>query len=101
MSGDVPEPYPLLQISHETGLTPVQVDQFKAEMAAIFADPRLRHKHIVLPSAEVTHACPPDGPQGVMPCCGRTPFEVSHLDRMTVHGDMVTCPGLPEEAVDG
>jgi hypothetical protein len=38
----------------------------------------------------VTHACPPDG-SGVMPCCGRTPFEVSRRDRMTLDQDLVTC----------
>lgn len=40
--------------------------------------------------ADVTHRCPPDG-SGTMPCCGRTPFEVSRRDRMTVHDDLVTC----------
>ena len=41
---------------------------------------------------EVTHRCPPEG-SGVMPCCGRTPFEVSRRDRMTPYGDLVTCNG--------
>lgn len=36
------------------------------------------------------HRCPPDG-SGVMPCCGRTPFEVPHSDRMTLNPDEVTC----------
>lgn len=48
------------------------------------------------------HACPPEG-SGIMPCCGRTPFEVtSH--RMTQDREKVTCRGylgvlLPEGAV--
>lgn len=39
---------------------------------------------------ETVHACPP-GSSGVMPCCGRTPFEVSRSDRMTVDPALVTC----------
>lgn len=37
-----------------------------------------------------THACPPDG-SGLTPCCGRTPFELPHDDRMTTKPDRVTC----------
>lgn len=47
----------------------------------------------IAPSAEKdapVHACPPKG-SGVMPCCGRTPFEVSLTDRMTLEPDRVTC----------
>lgn len=40
----------------------------------------------------IVHACPPDG-SGVMPCCGRTPLEVSHLERVTAYGPLVTCAG--------
>ena len=40
----------------------------------------------------LTHACPPDG-SGLMPCCGRTPLEVSAGDRMSVDGIDVTCEG--------
>ena len=39
---------------------------------------------------ERTHQCPPNGGSGLMPCCGRTPFEVPRTDRMTVDG-VVTC----------
>jgi hypothetical protein len=39
---------------------------------------------------ELTHACPPDG-SGLMPCCGRTPFEVSSMDRLTIEDRLVTC----------
>lgn len=39
---------------------------------------------------EITHRCPPEG-SGVMPCCGRTPFEVSRSHRLTVHDELVTC----------
>ena len=37
------------------------------------------------------HACPPQG-SGVMPCCGRTPFDVPRTDRMT-STEEVTCRG--------
>lgn len=37
------------------------------------------------------HACPPEG-SGVMPCCGKTPFEVPSIDRMT-STEEVTCRG--------
>lgn len=40
--------------------------------------------------ARVVHAAPPIG-TGTMPCCGKTPLEVSHDDHMTVHRDQVTC----------
>lgn len=44
--------------------------------------------------AEPVHACPPEG-TGVMPCCGRTPFEVPRTDRMT-STEPVTCTGVPD-----
>jgi hypothetical protein len=47
---------------------------------------------------ETTHLCPPDG-GGLMPCCGRTPFEVPRTDRMTLDPSLVTChadPFVPE-----
>lgn len=37
----------------------------------------------------VVHRCPP-GDAALMPCCGRTPFEVS-MDRMTEDDALVTC----------
>lgn len=46
-------------------------------------------------SAETTHQCPPDNGGGLMPCCGRTPFEVARTDRMTEDPALVTC-GAPE-----
>lgn len=36
------------------------------------------------------HACPP-GESGIMPCCGRTPFEVDPSDRITASPSAVTC----------
>lgn len=36
------------------------------------------------------HRCPP-GESGLMPCCGKTPFEVPRSDRMTLDGAKVTC----------
>lgn len=40
---------------------------------------------------EDIHACPPKNGGGLMPCCGRTPFEVSPWDRMTLEPMNVTC----------
>lgn len=42
---------------------------------------------------DVVHQCPP-GDGAAMPCCGRTPFEVPRLDRMTSKPDLVTCSGV-------
>ena len=40
--------------------------------------------------SEITHLCPPEG-EYVMPCCGKTPFEVPSTDRMTLDPEQVTC----------
>jgi hypothetical protein len=40
-------------------------------------------------AGEVTHRCPPEG-SGIMPCCGRTPFQAMD-DRMTLDDALVTC----------
>lgn len=45
---------------------------------------------------EATHRCP-IGDRGIMPCCGRTPFERLN-DRMTVDPDLVTCRDAPAYA---
>lgn len=39
---------------------------------------------------ETVHACPPEG-SGVMPCCGRTPFEAPRIHRISSDPDAVTC----------
>jgi hypothetical protein len=41
-------------------------------------------------AAVVTHRCPPVG-SGAMPCCGRTPLEVSRWDRLSEDPGLVTC----------
>lgn len=42
---------------------------------------------------EVVHMCPPEG-SGLMPCCGRTPFEVPRWEhRITLQPSLVTCTG--------
>jgi len=46
------------------------------------------------PELSIVHACPPDL-TSIMPCCGRTPFEVPRSDRITVDGT-VTCEGVRE-----
>lgn len=40
---------------------------------------------------ETIHECPEPGGGGLMPCCGRTPFEVPRSDRMTRDPGNVTC----------
>lgn len=47
---------------------------------------------------ELTHRCPPKG-AAVMPCCGRTPFEVPRTDRMTVDSKLVSCHVPQREAI--
>ena len=42
--------------------------------------------------SEVIHRCPPLD-SGIMPCCGKAPFDVSPKDRMTVLDPFVTCEG--------
>lgn len=46
------------------------------------------------PGSSVIHACPPSG-CGIMPCCGRAPFEVPRTDRIARDPALVTC-GRPE-----
>lgn len=41
----------------------------------------------------IVHQCPRNG-EAVMPCCGRTPFEVDPRERMT-NTELVTCPIVP------
>ena len=42
----------------------------------------------------VFHGCPPPG-NGLTPCCGKTPFELPRLDRMTIDDDIVNCKYRP------
>lgn len=39
---------------------------------------------------EIIHLIPPIG-SGIMPCCGKTPFDVPKTDRMTLDRAKVTC----------
>ena len=53
----------------------------------------------------ITHQCPPNG-SGIMPCCGRTPFDVPVYHRVTEDLSLVTCPSrkgtkLESERPDG
>lgn len=41
----------------------------------------------------VTHLCPPDGGDGLMPCCGLSPFEAARFDKITEDKELVTCGG--------
>jgi hypothetical protein len=52
----------------------------------------LADEMVFAPTSTTVHACPPDS-SGLMPCCGRTPFELGGLERLTEHGSAVTCPG--------
>lgn len=36
------------------------------------------------------HRCP-EGDAGITPCCGRSPMELRHTDRITLHDELVTC----------
>ena len=42
------------------------------------------------PGDEVVHMAPPTN-AGVMPCCGRPPFELPRTDRLTEDPTLVTC----------
>lgn len=44
------------------------------------------------PGEPIIHQCPPTRSGGIMPCCGRTPFEVTG-DRMADDPKLVTCRG--------
>lgn len=42
------------------------------------------------------HQCPRPG-SAIMPCCGRTPFEVPRIDGLTTESYLVTCGELTDE----
>lgn len=42
------------------------------------------------------HQCPRPG-SAIMPCCGRTPFEVPRVDGLTTEQYLVTCGELTDE----
>lgn len=46
----------------------------------------------IVETPTTVHACPPEG-GGLTPCCGRTPFELPSNERLTAHGELVTCTG--------
>lgn len=76
------KPGTIITLDTATGLTSIQPDQITV---GVFVDQKEYH--------EVIHLAPRDG-TGIMPCCERTPFEVSRSDRMTVDQGAVTCNGL-------
>lgn len=43
-----------------------------------------------VPDDALTHRCP-QGAEAVMPCCGRSPFEVPFDERITLDDSLVTC----------
>ncbi|MER5875414.1 hypothetical protein ABT119_05735 [Streptomyces sp. NPDC001910] len=45
---------------------------------------------------ETIHACPTSG-QAVTSCCGRTPFELPRMDRMSTDASLVNCRTEAEE----
>lgn len=51
----------------------------------------------------VVHRCPIDGAGTVVPCCGRTPFELPTTDRLAFDDADVTCQGgsVDNETGDG
>ena len=44
-------------------------------------------------TAEIVHQCPP-GHESLTPCCGKTPFELDPMSRITLDASLVTCRGL-------
>jgi hypothetical protein len=52
---------------------------------------RFQYRFASLPP-EVTHRCPAKG-EGLMPCCGLTPYEVPATDRLARDPGLVTCTG--------
>jgi hypothetical protein len=61
-------------------------------VAFMEASTNLRAALAPAPADEVVHMAPP-GNKGVMPCCGRTPFELRATDRLTLDQARVTCRG--------
>jgi len=45
---------------------------------------------------EIVHACPLSGEQITL-CCGKTPFDLSRTDRLTLDPALVTCPSVEEK----
>ena len=56
---------------------------------------------IVRQETEVVHQAPADGGGGLMPCCGKTPFDVPGTDRMTADPALVTCINAPPNPANG
>jgi hypothetical protein len=68
----------------------VIVQRQAADLTAARAEVERLKDRAAKDDAGVTiHACPPKG-AGIMPCCGRTPFEVM-ADRMTTRPEFVNC----------
>lgn len=66
-----------------TGLSAEDTDTLSAIRA-------INAEHLVPTNEPPVHMCPPDGGDGLMPCCGDTPFE-HRADRMTLDPALVTC----------
>lgn len=95
----VVKPGETLVILADRDWTPSQVRELQDALDAGIKYRDLGIHALVVPGAElgvaeppgVTHACPPEGTGGLMPCCGLTPYEVSRTDRMTLDPSLVTC----------
>lgn len=71
------------------GATAMLVLSDDASLALLDDEQLLR---VGLTRVATTHRVPP-GDSNVMPCCGRTPFEVPREERVTGDNDLVTCQG--------
>jgi hypothetical protein len=82
-------------LHHEAALALPASSALEAHDADVRRQERERVKAFF---GEVIHQCPPDG-SGLMPCCGRTPFEVPQSNRITLDPTMVTCALLSDSPV--
>ena len=57
-----------------------------------YIDARKALDALLADGGETVHQCPPTHSGGIMPCCGRTPFEVTG-DRIATDPKLVTCKG--------
>lgn len=82
--------------------TPMQVREIQDSVDAVTEWRDLGFRVLVVPAdelgvaaAEVFHQAPAGG-GGLMPCCGKTPFEVPGTDRMTGDPAAVTCAKMAD-----
>jgi hypothetical protein len=75
---------------HEAGIDPDRIRSASDLVPMVDRGIARRAAASEADSPVITHQSPPDG-TGTFPCCGRTPFEVSPMERMTTDPGLVTC----------